>query len=108
MGQNDSLPPIQTDRPTQAVAASTIPAKALQIESGFVYQKLAGQPETDQLAWNILWRLGVLKGLELRLVTQPEWRSIARREKNNRQISGLADLQAGAKINLWQRPGSFS
>ena len=60
---------IVTDRPTQSYASSTVPAKTIQLETGFWYaHSSAGRVESDYISYNSsVLRWGLLENFELRL-----------------------------------------
>lgn len=96
---------IITDRPDQTESSSTVPKKSLQIESGI----LLGFAEEDGISLreiavpSTLFRYGITKNVELRLVSQ--YLNI-REENTEMEISGIADLEIGAKIQLFKKEDS--
>ncbi|MCK5814389.1 MAG: transporter [Flavobacteriaceae bacterium] len=91
---------IITDRPDQTESSSTIPKGSLQIEMGFVassYENINGfvGPST-------LLRVGLLKGLELRIFNQYESYKLDF-EFFNEAYSGISDLEAGFKVQLLKK-----
>jgi len=95
---------IITDRPDQTESSSTIPKGSLQIESGL----LLGFAENDNislreiLAPTILFRYGISKAIEIRVVNQ--FVNI-KNKTTSKEISGIADLEIGAKIQLLKKEG---
>ncbi len=95
---------IITDRPDQTESSSTIPKGSLQIESGL----LLGFAENDNislreiLAPTILFRYGISKGIEIRVVNQ--FVSI-KNKTTSKEISGITDLEIGTKIQLLKKEG---
>ena len=67
--QTDSEEPIDTDRPSQGQAASVVPRKMLQLETGIFYQHDQDDTEESQLISYpaTAVRIGVLKWAELRV-----------------------------------------
>lgn len=92
---------IITDRPAQTEASSTVGKRVLQIESGFTFTQSAfgTNGQMENYAWNTLWRVGVSKCFELRIVTQPEANHIYF-ENFDQRSSGITDLQVGFKVNI--------
>lgn len=94
---NTSFSQIATDRPDQTESSSTVPLGALQLESGILVGYVG---EGDFSASQILlptnlFRYGLTKGIELRLVNQLE-----RFEFGGKGRYGISDLQIGTKIQL--------
>ena len=93
---------IVTDRPDQTESSSTIAKGSLQIESGM----LLGFAEIDDIslktimAPTTLFRYGLTDGLEIRVVNQ--YVNIENRNTSEK-ISGIADLEIGAKIQIYQK-----
>lgn len=88
---------IITDRPDQTESSSTIPKGALQLESGILIDY---EGNNEPLARKILlpsnlFRYGISKWIELRLLNQFEMIKIA-----NQSLEGLSDLEVGTKIQL--------
>jgi len=93
---------IITDRPDQTESSSTVPKGTLQIESGL----LLGFVEKDNiseraiLAPTTLFRLGLIKGVELRIVNQYESVKI---KENSIKNNGISDIEIGIKIGILQK-----
>ncbi|HEY5686677.1 MAG TPA: transporter [Yeosuana sp.] len=93
---------IITDRPDQTESSSTIEKGSLQIETGI----LLGFTEDDfisdrqVLAPTTLFRYGITKGLELRVLSQFE---SLKDQNTSQKISGISDLEIGTKIQLFKR-----
>lgn len=94
---------IVTDRPDQTESSSTIPKGALQVESGFLigYEGDEAFSRKSIISPNNLFRYGLTKGFELRLVNQYESSSIG-----PASFSGISDLQLGFKAQLFKRDDS--
>lgn len=90
---------IVTDRPDQTESSSAVDKGSLQIESGiligFTEDNLSSK--TQILAPTTLFRYGILKGFELRVLSQFE--SI-KESMFSEKTSGMSDLELGTKINL--------
>ncbi len=90
---------IGTDRPDQSEGSTSIPAGSLQIETGF----LMGFNNIDGISYRFLagpttlFRVGLIKGLELRVFNQLE--SVKNITKS-KETNGISDLQIGAKVEL--------
>ncbi len=93
---------IVTDRPDQTESSSTIPKNSLQIESGMLLRYLEeGEISLREIAIpSTLFRYGISKGLEIRVVSQ--YVNI-KEENSGKEISGITDLEIGAKIQLLKR-----
>lgn len=94
-----------TDRPDQTESSSTVGKRNLQIESGLLLGfEGDGQFSTRQiLAPTNLFRYGITKGIELRLLSQFESSKI-----QDELVQGISDIEIGAKIQIFQREGSRS
>ena len=93
-----------TDRPDQTESSSTIPVRSLQIESGLLLGFAEGEEISlrEILAPTTLFRYGVTKGFEIRVVNQ----LISIKDKNTEEeYTGIGDLEVGAKIQLLRKEG---
>lgn len=88
---------IVTDRPDQTEASSTVPQNSFQLESGILYQE--NHNIVRSLANNNLFRIGLLEGFELRIVSQLEtlkynlpWSEVT--------VRGFNDIEIGAKVQI--------
>jgi len=92
-----------TDRPDQTESSSTVGKQNLQIESGILVGfEGDGQFSTRQvLAPTNLFRYGLTKGIELRLLSQFESFKI-----QDQVVQGISDIEIGAKFQIFQREGS--
>lgn len=92
---------IVTDRPDQTESSLTVPKQALQIESGLSATFEGSSPSAllFQLP-NNLFRYGIGKKIELRLLNQLEII-----KKNNIQSVGISDLAIGTKLQLFKKEG---
>lgn len=88
---------IVTDRPDRTESTESVPKGALQIESGLLLGFEEGQNETITRIESpaTLFRLGILKGLELRVVNQ-----LTTIQQSEGQIQGINDPELGAKLEL--------
>jgi hypothetical protein len=95
---------IITDRPDQTESSSTLLKESLQIESGILFGSTKDNSFSEEmfLAPTVLWRYGIAKGIELRLLT--EFASV-KDKITSEAISGFNDLQIGTKIKLLKKEG---
>ena len=95
--------PIDTDRPTQSESAVILPKNIFQIESGLglSYSGEANQRIREISMPNVLMRLNLFKGVELRLITNHLQQY---RPSNDQERAGIADWQVGSKIQLFSSP----
>lgn len=95
---------IITDRPSQSDGTFVLPKAVFQIETGLNYQTtgFAGIPEATEhvFTFGSLFRMGLVDGLELRLITAPT--SIQLRNPSGilESRSGVQDLQLGFKLRV--------
>ncbi len=89
---------IVSDRPDQTESSSIVPVKSLQIEAGALFQKSDGVQANAYPS--VLWRYGVTKKVELRLLTQFETNKLLNSSLKN---NGISDLQIGTKIQLYKK-----
>jgi hypothetical protein len=96
---------IITDRPDQTESSSTVPKKSLQIESGMLL-KFAEEGDLSLREFAIpstLFRYGITDGIELRVFNQ--YMNIKEKNTSN-EISGISDLEIGAKVQLFKKESS--
>ncbi len=89
---------IVTDRPDFTESASTLGAGQLQIESGTLIEI-----EDQNKTWTLnttLFRYGIRKNLELRLVTE----LVQTKDRIDFRRKGIADLQLGVKYRIIEGP----
>ncbi|MEL4456650.1 transporter [Lutimonas vermicola] len=93
---------IVTDRPDQTESSSTVPKNSLQIESGMLFRYAEeGEISLREVAIpSTLFRYGISKGLEIRVVNQ--YVNI-KEENSGKEISGITDLEVGVKIQLLKK-----
>lgn len=96
---------IVTDRPDQTESSTTIPKKSLQIESGMLLMHAEeGDISIREVAVpSNLFRYGITKDVEIRVANQylNIWD-----ENKEMVITGFADLEIGAKIQLFKKKDS--
>jgi len=93
---------IITDRPDQTESSSTISSGHLQIESGLWlgFTEMYSQTERQILAPTTLFRYGITKGIEIRILNQFE---NIKDQTSSGNISGISDIEIGTKIQLLQK-----
>lgn len=91
---------IITDRPDQTESSNVVPLGSLQIESGLLLSFEDGEIESqrDFFAPTTLFRYGITKPFELRLLTEYQSQSI-----NGNSFDGFSDIQIGTKIQIFQK-----
>jgi len=96
---------IVTDRPDQTESSSTIPKKSLQIESGMLIRFAEeGDVSLREIAIpTTLFRYGIGKKIEIRVANT--YLNIKEKNTSN-EISGISDLEIGAKIQLFKNESS--
>lgn len=94
---------IVTDRPDQTESSSTLEKGDLQIEAGVLFFESKDYDFKSFAGPSTLFRVGILKGFELRLMTQYEDLDFEENTSNN--VSGWSDLQIGTKVQLLQNGG---
>ncbi|KAA9332804.1 transporter [Adhaeribacter soli] len=110
--QNEGGEPVEmdTDRPSVGDASKVVPPGTVQIEAGFYYESdKTNFIEEKELHYpDVLIRVGVLKFAELRLRGRLKHVSLAPAEDQfpwEISQTGLDDIMAGTKIQLWQGNG---
>ncbi len=93
---------IVTDRPDQTEASTTVPKGSLQIESGiFVgFTETNTNKEKQLFAPTTLFRFGITKGIEIRVLSQLE--SI-KNQLTLERITGISDIEIGTKIQILKK-----
>ncbi len=94
---------IITDRPDQTESSSTVGNGNLQIESGILIG-FEGEAQTSNrqiLAPTNLFRFGISKSIEIRLLSQYEIR-----KNDNLNVDGISDLEIGTKIQIFKNAKS--
>lgn len=95
---------IVTDRPDQTEASSTVPKQSFQIESGLIAQ-FSGSGNSRARSFTApttLFRYGVIKCLELRLVSELALQHTGEGRGSVRTF-GINDLQVGLKVQLFRK-----
>ena len=93
---------IITDRPDQTESSSSVNKGSLQIESGIVltFTEDALSSQRQLLAPTTLFRYGILKGLEIRVLNQFESVKV---QNSLQTISGISDLEVGTKVQIFKK-----
>lgn len=93
---------IVTDRPDQTESSSTVGKGNLQIESGILigFEEEGTVRGRQILAPTTLFRVGVTKGFEIRVLSQFE---NAKDQLSEETINGISDLEIGFKAQLLQK-----
>lgn len=100
-------PEIVTDRPDQTEAAELVPQGALQVETGFVYEKDHDHNiiSTNYTYNTTLIKYGVNEHFELRFITEYLGERQRIGGEINSKIEGLSPLALGVKIKLADEKG---
>lgn len=90
---------IVTDRPDQTEASSTVPKGSIQIESGVLigFDESNSKRTRQILAPTTLFRYGLTKGIEIRVLNQFE---SMKNHAIDKESNGISDLEIGTKIQL--------
>lgn len=91
--------PIQIDRPDQTECPFIVPKKYIQVEHGFLIEKINSTDKTYNYP-STLWKYGLNEKLEFRLITE-----LATIKKTNQSIKGLVPITIGFKTNLFKEKG---
>ena len=94
---------IVTDRPDQTESSTSIPINSFQFESGVLLgnYNIANSSEQLLLIPTILFRYGLTKSIELRLVEQMVH---IKNKQTSEDNFGLSDLELGVKIQILKNP----
>ncbi len=91
--------PIQLDRPDQTECPFIVPKGYLQAENGLTFENLS--KENKSLAYpTILWKLGISKNFELRLITE-----LVTESNYNETTTGIMPITVGFKANIAEEKG---
>jgi len=106
--QNDTIPNISTDRPTQGISPYIVPKGSFQIETGVIYANRNDQ--TDKIEqWSYattLLRYGIFNNFEVRLNSSYESTTVYVKEtQEDSTYSGMGPVTAGFKITLAKEKG---
>ena len=91
--------PIQLDRPDQTECPFIVPKGYLQAENGLTFENIS--KGNISLAYpTTLWKLGISKNFELRLITE-----LVSESSNNEIITGIMPITVGFKVNIAEEKG---
>jgi len=93
---------IVTDRPDQTESSSTVPRRSIQIETGILlgFSNDGLVKEQQLLVPSTLFRYGLTKGIEIRLVSQFE---SVKNKTTTEKVNGISDLEIGTKFQILQK-----
>ena len=95
---------MQADRPDQTDAPYIVKHKYFQTEIGFNVEKIDGY--TTLVVPTILWKYGLCKRFELRLITEINAVETPLIISGGNEVNtGLLPLQLGGKLGLWEEKG---
>jgi hypothetical protein len=102
IGLSANTQTIVTDRPDQTESSTTVPSGSFQTESGVLvgFTDIDNSSERQILLPTNLFRIGISKGIELRVLSQFE--SIENKTLDE-TFSGISDLEVGAKVQLFKK-----
>lgn len=95
---------IDTDRPDQTESSAVLPVGRIQVEAGIGFST-QNQTQAIERTWTVptqLYRINLLRGVELRLQTQV----LSSRTFDEDYLTRFDDIQIGTKIQLLQREES--
>lgn len=95
----DTILPIQLDRPDQTECPYIVPKRHFQFESGFNFEKVNNN-EQNFLFPTVLTKYGVNDKFELRLITE-----ISKNQNNNENKIGINPIKIGFKTKLFEEKG---
>jgi len=93
------LPPIQLDRPDQTECPFIVPKNYIQLETGFLIQKLNDGSRYYTFP-STLWKYGVNDRFELRMITE-----LVTLKSKGGSVTGLNPITLGFKANLLAEKG---
>jgi hypothetical protein len=93
------IEPIQADRPDQTETPAIVPVGMFQVEMGFTFQKNDALYKKNSLP-TALWKYGVTKNFELRLITE-----FLSEEIINEKVNGFSPIYIGFKVALTEEDG---
>ena len=97
--KGQSLPPIQLDRPDQTECPFITPLKYVQVETGFVYERITDGVESSAHP-SILWKYGLTSRMELRMITE-----LVNVKFGDNSTTGIPPLTFGFKTSLIEEKG---
>jgi hypothetical protein len=93
------LPPIQLDRPDQTECPFIVPKNYLQLENGFLMQRLKDGSRYFTYP-STLWKYGINERFELRMITE-----LVTLKSSGGSLTGLNPITLGFKANLLTEKG---
>jgi hypothetical protein len=90
---------IQTDRPDQTESPFVVPKGFIQIESGLGYENI-GKENKYITHPTVLWKYGMSKTFELRLIT-----NFSTEKNKDIKINGITPVTVGFKVNISEEKG---
>lgn len=93
------LDPIQLDRPDQTECPFIVPQGYIQAENGLTYENVDGST-TNILYPTTLWKYGLNKNAELRIITE-----LTSKKGEQTTINGLAPITIGFKAKICDEKG---
>lgn len=93
------ITPIQLDRPDQTECPFITPTKYIQIENGLTHEYI-GNKKVNFSYPSTLWKYGVNKKFELRLITE-----LATEKDETKSTTGFLPLTFGFKTNICKEKG---
>ena len=97
--KGQSLAPIQLDRPDQTECPFLTPEKYLQVETGFLYEKITDGVESTSHP-SILWKYGLNSRMELRMIT-----ALVNVKTDAGSTTGIPPITFGFKTSLIEEKG---
>lgn len=108
IAQNDSIPQIITDRPTQSASPYLVPKGSFQIESGVVYTNMEDDIDIMEM-WSIgntMLRYGIYDNFEVRLSGSFEsYNTQVKNSEIDSSYSGMGPVTAGFKVFIVEEKG---
>jgi hypothetical protein len=96
---SQEIEPIQADRPDQTETPAIVPQGMFQVETGFTFQNNTADYKRNSLP-TALWKYGVNKNFELRLITE-----FLSEEIMKEKVSGFTPIYIGFKVALTEEKG---
>jgi len=97
--EGQTLPPIQLDRPDQTECPFITPAKYIQVESGYVFERINKDAQYISQP-TILWKYGINDRVELRMITE-----LVTIKYTKDSQTGIPPLTFGFKTSLVEEKG---
>jgi Putative MetA-pathway of phenol degradation len=97
--KSQSIAPIATDRPDQTECPFIVPKGFIQAENGLTYEKI--KAECKAIAYpSILWKYGISKNTEFRLITE-----FVSEKEFSKEKKGLTPITVGFKTKIAEEKG---